>query len=61
MPKLKNRPPKMGKMGNYAVVRYQGKKIMLGRWGSDEAKQAYARFITELQNNTLPNMAVVED
>ena len=59
MPKLKNRPPKMGKMGNYAVVHYQGGKIVLGKWGSDEAKQAYGRFITELQNNPLPNVAVI--
>ena len=58
MPKLKNRPPKLCKNGDYAFIRYQGKKISLGRWGSDESKQAYARFITELQNNPLPNLAV---
>jgi len=49
MPKLKNRPPKLCKNGDYTFIRYQGKKISLGRWGSDESKQAYARFITELQ------------
>ncbi len=58
MPKLKNRPPKLCKNGNYAFVRYQGEKISLGRWGSDESKQAYARFITEIQNNPLPNLVV---
>ena len=58
MPKLKNRPPKLCKMGNYAVVRFQNKKTVLGRWGSDEAKQAYARFVTELQNNPLPGLVV---
>jgi len=51
MPKLKNQLPKMCKMGNYAVVNYQKKKTVLGRWGSPEAKQSYARFITNLQNN----------
>jgi len=58
MPKLKNRMPKLCKNGDYAFTRFQGKKISLGRWGSDEAKQAYARFITELQNNPLPNLAI---
>jgi len=43
MPKLKNRPPKLCKNGNYAFIRYQGKKISLGRWGSDESKQAYSK------------------
>ena len=50
MPKLKNQLPKMCKMGVYAVVNYQGKKPVLGKWGTPEAKQAYARFITEIQN-----------
>jgi len=50
MPKLKNRLPKMCQMGVYAVVNYQGKKPVLGKWGTPEAKQAYARFITEIQN-----------
>jgi len=51
MPKLKNRLPKLCKNGNYAFVRYLGQKISLGRWGTPESKQAYARFITNLQNN----------
>ena len=41
----------MCKMGKYAVVNYQRQKKVLGKWGSPEAKQAYARFITAIQNN----------
>lgn len=51
MPKLKNRLPKLCQMGKYAVVNYQRQKKVLGKWGPPEAKQAYARFITEIQNN----------
>ena len=51
MPTLKHRLPKMCKMGKYAVVNYQRRKTVLGKWGTPEAKQAYARFITAIQNN----------
>ena len=51
MPTLKNRLPKMCKMGKYAVVNYQRRKTVLGKWGTPEAKTAYARFIAEIQNN----------
>ena len=51
MPTLKNRLPKMCKMGKYAVVNYQRQKKVLGKWGSPEAKQAYARFIAAIQND----------
>ena len=51
MPTLKNRLPKMCKMGKYAVVNYQRRKTVLGKWGTPEAKTAYAQFIAEIQNN----------
>jgi len=51
MPKLKNRLPKLCKMGNYAVVNYLRKKTVLGKWGTPEANQEYARFITKVLNN----------
>lgn len=47
MPKLTNRPPKLGKDGNYAVVYAGGKKIRLGKFGSEEAQKNYYRFIAE--------------
>jgi len=59
MPKLKNRLPKLCKNGDYAFVRCRGKKISLGRWGTAEAKQAYARFVAELQDGSLPSIPVV--
>jgi len=49
MPKLKNRLPKLTKSGNYACVYYGGQRHRLGVWGSQEAKTAYTRFISELQ------------
>jgi len=62
MPRLKERLPKLCKNKNgkyeYAVVRYGGEKIPLGKWGTAEAKKAYAKFITELQNN--PQFDVVQ-
>jgi len=48
----------MCKMGKYAVVNYQRRKTVLGRWGTPEAKQEYARFITEIENNPLPTIPV---
>ena len=49
MPKLNNRPPKYAKMGKYAVVYLNGKKIYLGLYGSPESKVAYSRLVAELQ------------
>jgi len=51
MPKLRNRNPKMGKLGNYAVIRYGGKIHYLGKHGTKEALVAYNRFCAELQSN----------
>ena len=51
MPKLINRNPKLGKNGNYAVIRYKGKTHRLGKHGSPEALIAYNRFCVELQTN----------
>jgi integrase len=51
MPKLINRNPKLGKNGNYAVVRYKGKTHRLGKHGSPEALQAYNRVCAELTSN----------
>ena len=51
MPKLKSRNPKLGKNGNYAVVRYKGKTHRLGKHGTPEALIAYNRFCVELHTN----------
>ena len=55
MPKLSNRPPKPSRhksgKNEYVVVYIDGKKSNLGRWGSPEAKQAYARFEVEWWEN----------
>ena len=48
MPKL-NKPPKYCKMGKYAVVYLNGKKIYLGLYGSPESHAAYSRLIAEWQ------------
>jgi hypothetical protein len=57
MPKLKNRPPKYCKSGNYAVVYHQEKPVYLGKYGTPESKTAYARFLAERDNPvpTAPN------
>ena len=46
MPK-QNKPPKYCKMGKYAVVYLNGKKIYLGLYGSPESHVAYSRLIAE--------------
>jgi integrase len=51
MPKLVNRNPKLGKNGNYAVVRYKGKTYRLGKHGTPESLKAYNRFCAELTSN----------
>jgi hypothetical protein len=48
MPK-QNKPPKYCKMGKYALVYHQGRKIYLGLYGSPESKAAYSRLLAELQ------------
>jgi integrase len=40
-------PPKMGNNGGTAFVRINGKRIYLGKYGSQEAAQNYARYIAE--------------
>ena len=56
MPKLSSRPPKPSRhksgKNEYAVVYIDGKKNNLGRWGSPEAKEAYARFEVEWWENS---------
>ena len=48
MPKLKSRPPKLGKDNGVAVVYAGGRKISLGcKFGTEEAQQAYYRFLAE--------------
>ena len=56
MPKS-NKPPKYSKMGKYAVVYVHCKPRYLGRYGSEESKIEYARFIAELQVN--PTLATI--
>ena len=47
MPRLVNRPPKysLHKPSGQAKVRYGGKDTYLGKYGSPESKEAYARFV----------------
>ena len=47
MPNLSLRPPKMSlvKATDSAVVYANGKRIYLGKWGTEKAKQAYRDFI----------------
>ncbi|MDR3198668.1 MAG: site-specific integrase [Planctomycetaceae bacterium] len=40
-------PPKMGNNGGTAFVRIDGKRIYLGKFGSTEAAQNYARYVAE--------------
>ena len=53
MPKLK-RPPKLSrhKASGQAYVTWQHKRHYLGEYGSKEASQNYARFITDLVSLT---------
>jgi len=50
MPK-QNKPHKYCKMGKYALVYHQGRKIYLGLYGTPESKAAYNRLLAELQAN----------
>jgi hypothetical protein len=52
MPK-QNKPPKYCKMGKYALVYHQGRKIYLGLYGSPESKAAYTRLLAEIQANPI--------
>ena len=47
MSKSSSSPPKMGNNGGTAFVRINGKRIYLGKFGSPEAKQNYARCVAE--------------
>ena len=47
MTKSSSRPPKMGNNGGTAFVRINGKRVYLGRFGSPEAAQNYARCVAE--------------
>jgi len=48
MSKSRSTPPKLGNNGGTAFIRIDGKRIYLGKYGSDEAKKNYARRIAEL-------------
>jgi integrase len=49
MPKLLNRPPRLchEKASNQGVVRSDGKKVYLGRWGDPQTKANYDRVVAE--------------
>ena len=47
MTKSHSSPPKMGNNGGTAFVRINGKRIYLGKFGSAEAAQNYARCVAE--------------
>ena len=46
--------PKMGRNGDTAFVRINGKRVYLGPYGSPEAAQKYARLIAELAIAAIP-------
>ena len=50
MPRLVNRLPKYSshKPSGQAKVRFKGRTIYLGKYGSPESKEAYARFIASI-------------
>ena len=50
MPK-QNKPPKYCKMGKYALVYHQGRKIYLGLYGTPESRAAYNRLLAEIEAN----------
>jgi len=47
MPKLNTRPPKYCRLNSQAVVYFNGKPHYLGRYGSPESHEAYARVLAE--------------
>ena len=47
MTKTSSRPPKMGNNGGTAFVRINGQRVYLGKFGSSEAAQNYARCVAE--------------
>ena len=47
MKKSQSTPPRMGNNGGTAFVRINGKRIYLGKFGSPEAAQNYARCVAE--------------
>jgi hypothetical protein len=50
MPRLKNKVPKysLHKPSGQAKVKWQGKTIYLGKYGTEESRAAYAKFIANL-------------
>ena len=58
MTKSHSSPPKMGNNGGTAFVRINGKRVYLGKFGSAEAAQNYARCVAEWAiSNTDPVQA----
>ena len=59
MTKSSSCPPKMGNNGGTAFVRINGKRVYLGKFGSAEANQNYARCVAEWAiNGTSPEQSV---
>ena len=59
MKKTSSRPPKMGNNGGTAYVRVNEKRVYLGKFGSPEAAQNYARCIAEwATTGTTPEQSV---
>jgi hypothetical protein len=62
MPNLQNQVPKMCNDRGRAYSKHNGQRIYHGVYGSQEAKQAYKRFIAALlENPTLPPVRSSED
>ena len=62
MPKLKNQPPRLCriKATNTAVVYVNGRRIVLGPYGTEKSLQEYARFLTEWTNAEIKETVRVE-
>jgi integrase len=53
MPRLTNRPPayRLHKPSGQARVRHNGREYWLGKFGTPESQEAYARLVTELSSS----------
>ena len=60
MTKSHSSPPKMGNNGGTAFVRINGKRIYLGKFGSAEVAQNYARCVAEWANSNQLRYAAVK-
>ena len=63
MPRLKNQPPKyyLHKRSGSAVVRINGREVYLGKYGSPESHERYAKAIVDWRDSLEPEPATPEE